>query len=320
MVRVVEQAGVRLADLAGIVVGTGPGAFTGLRVGIATAKTLAHELSLPIVGIPTSDALLAGHGAPALLWLPSGPRDRVAVVAGGEPVVVAGADPGPIAAAGLRRGRRRPRRARARGCARARGRAVVAALPRVAAPPGRRAARAPATRTTRSGSSRATRASRAARRRATRKGAWRGRATPGSPPDRADDVRGPAGRPRHRARVASPCRGRTTPIAASSTTNRLASYVVARADDAVVGFGGLWVMVDEAHVTTFAVDPALAPARGRGAPAARRCSTSRSRAGRARRRSRSGCRTCRRGACTRSTASGPSASGRATTPTTARTR
>ena len=38
-------------------------------------------------------------------------------------------------------------------------------------------------------------------------------------------------------------------------TNRLASYVVARAGDAVVGFAGLWVMVDEAHVTTFAVEP-----------------------------------------------------------------
>ena len=38
-------------------------------------------------------------------------------------------------------------------------------------------------------------------------------------------------------------------------TNRLASYVVARAGEEVVGFGGLWVMVDEAHVTTFAVDP-----------------------------------------------------------------
>lgn len=38
-------------------------------------------------------------------------------------------------------------------------------------------------------------------------------------------------------------------------TNRLASYIVARADDVVVGFAGLWVMVDEAHVTTFAVDP-----------------------------------------------------------------
>ena len=38
-------------------------------------------------------------------------------------------------------------------------------------------------------------------------------------------------------------------------SNRLASYVVARADESVVGFAGLWVMVDEAHVTTFAVDP-----------------------------------------------------------------
>ena len=38
-------------------------------------------------------------------------------------------------------------------------------------------------------------------------------------------------------------------------TNRMASYIVARTDDAIVGFAGLWVMVDEAHVTTFAVDP-----------------------------------------------------------------
>jgi len=38
-------------------------------------------------------------------------------------------------------------------------------------------------------------------------------------------------------------------------TNRLASYVVARAGEAVVGFAGLWVMVDEAHITTFAVHP-----------------------------------------------------------------
>jgi ribosomal-protein-alanine N-acetyltransferase len=38
-------------------------------------------------------------------------------------------------------------------------------------------------------------------------------------------------------------------------TNRLASYIVARSGDELVGFAGLWVMVDEAHVTTFAVDP-----------------------------------------------------------------
>ena len=35
--------------------------------------------------------------------------------------------------------------------------------------------------------------------------------------------------------------------------NRLAHYIVARFDDQVVGFAGLWMMVDEAHITTFAV-------------------------------------------------------------------
>ena len=38
-------------------------------------------------------------------------------------------------------------------------------------------------------------------------------------------------------------------------TNRLATYLVARLHDRVVGYGGMWVMVDEAHITTFAVDP-----------------------------------------------------------------
>lgn len=39
-------------------------------------------------------------------------------------------------------------------------------------------------------------------------------------------------------------------------TNRLASYLVVRAGDELVAFGGIWLMVDEAHITTFAVDPA----------------------------------------------------------------
>lgn len=38
--------------------------------------------------------------------------------------------------------------------------------------------------------------------------------------------------------------------------NRLASYLVARADGRLVAYGGIWLMVDEAHITTFAVDPA----------------------------------------------------------------
>jgi [ribosomal protein S18]-alanine N-acetyltransferase len=38
-------------------------------------------------------------------------------------------------------------------------------------------------------------------------------------------------------------------------TNRLASYVVARIDGRVVAYGGMWLMADEAHITTFAVHP-----------------------------------------------------------------
>ena len=37
--------------------------------------------------------------------------------------------------------------------------------------------------------------------------------------------------------------------------NRLARYIVARDGERVVGYAGIWLMVDEAHITTFAVDP-----------------------------------------------------------------
>jgi tRNA threonylcarbamoyl adenosine modification protein YeaZ len=53
------DAGCPIATLSGIVVGTGPGAFTGLRVGLATAKALARGLGIPIAGVATSEALLA---------------------------------------------------------------------------------------------------------------------------------------------------------------------------------------------------------------------------------------------------------------------
>ena len=39
-------------------------------------------------------------------------------------------------------------------------------------------------------------------------------------------------------------------------SNRLARYIVARVGDQVVGYAGMWLMVDEAHITTFAVLPA----------------------------------------------------------------
>jgi tRNA threonylcarbamoyl adenosine modification protein YeaZ len=93
-------AGVSLAELGGLVVGTGPGAFTGLRVGLATAKGLAHGLGLPIAAVPTSEALLdaaslAGEfeRAQAVLLLPAGPSDRVVVAAGKAQLVRGGDEP-----------------------------------------------------------------------------------------------------------------------------------------------------------------------------------------------------------------------------------
>lgn len=51
------EAGSSRGALTGIVVGTGPGSFTGLRVGLATAKTLAYALRIPLLGVPTVEAL-----------------------------------------------------------------------------------------------------------------------------------------------------------------------------------------------------------------------------------------------------------------------
>lgn len=90
-----REHGLARADLAAVIVGTGPGAFTGLRVGVATAKTIAHELGRPIVGVSTGEALLAAIDAPrgAALLLPAGPHDRVEVRAGEAPRLLAGSEP-----------------------------------------------------------------------------------------------------------------------------------------------------------------------------------------------------------------------------------
>jgi tRNA threonylcarbamoyladenosine biosynthesis protein TsaB len=46
---------VELTQLSGIAVGLGPGLFTGLRVGVTTAKTMAQALRLPVVGVASLD-------------------------------------------------------------------------------------------------------------------------------------------------------------------------------------------------------------------------------------------------------------------------
>lgn len=50
-----SQTGIALDELACVAVGVGPGLFTGLRVGVTTARTLAQVLDVPVVGIPSPD-------------------------------------------------------------------------------------------------------------------------------------------------------------------------------------------------------------------------------------------------------------------------
>jgi len=55
--RLLKRSSRTIRDIDGIVVGTGPGAFSGLRVGIATARGLAQALGVPIQGCSSLDAL-----------------------------------------------------------------------------------------------------------------------------------------------------------------------------------------------------------------------------------------------------------------------
>ena len=57
VVSLLKDSGLEVRDLQGIGVSLGPGSFTGLRIGVATAKTLAQTLGIPIVGVVTLDLL-----------------------------------------------------------------------------------------------------------------------------------------------------------------------------------------------------------------------------------------------------------------------
>lgn len=57
--RLLTESGWKIGELQGVAVSIGPGSFTGLRIGVSTAKGLALALGLAVIGVPTLDALAA---------------------------------------------------------------------------------------------------------------------------------------------------------------------------------------------------------------------------------------------------------------------
>ncbi len=87
-----REASIKARDLAAVAVATGPGTFTGLRVGLSIAKGFVLARDIPIVGVPTLEIAAASFppGTPLVAVLPAG-RGRVVWQRFGD-----GHDEGPV--------------------------------------------------------------------------------------------------------------------------------------------------------------------------------------------------------------------------------
>lgn len=67
---ILQMARIQKQDIEGIAVSIGPGSFTGLRIGLATAKALAYALKIPIVGVSTFETLAYNCPVPGVFLSP----------------------------------------------------------------------------------------------------------------------------------------------------------------------------------------------------------------------------------------------------------
>jgi tRNA threonylcarbamoyl adenosine modification protein YeaZ len=65
--KVVTDSGLKIEEISDVVVGVGPGPFTGLRVGLVTASVFAHARSIPIHGICSLDAIAYEYAKPCVV-------------------------------------------------------------------------------------------------------------------------------------------------------------------------------------------------------------------------------------------------------------
>ena len=65
--QVVTESGLEISEITDVVVGVGPGPFTGLRVGLVTAAVFAHARNIPIHGICSLDAIAFDYAKPCVV-------------------------------------------------------------------------------------------------------------------------------------------------------------------------------------------------------------------------------------------------------------